>query len=84
MLHDIGGYFRVSKASWSPDDGLVAAGEDGDRVMVWDAATGAVVHVLRTDDNLAPSDVNKRCTVICVAWSPDGSMLTCGSIGAPL
>ncbi|MFN0092528.1 MAG: WD40 repeat domain-containing protein, partial [Acidimicrobiales bacterium] len=57
----------LRRLAWSPDGALLAAGSDDFAVRVWDAATGAVRHVLR-----AEGYTNS------LAFSPDGGRLAAG------
>ena len=67
----------VLSLSWSPDSSqLVGGGSVHVPVLVWNAATGAVVKKLICGS----SSVFSFCTGYSVAWSPDGSRIAAGPV----
>jgi WD40 repeat protein len=55
----------VYTVAWSPIERFVATGSKDKSVRVWEAGTGAEVHVLQ----------GHRESIWNVSWSPDGSMI---------
>ena len=55
--------------AWSPDGRLIASGGDFDKIMIWDAATGELRHLLE----------GHSYAVFTVAWSEDGKRLASAS-----
>jgi WD40 repeat protein len=59
----------VNSVAWSPDGRCLATGSDDGTVMLWDSASGGMLHPLEEHSN----------SVLTVAWSPDGQRLASGS-----
>jgi WD40 repeat protein len=55
-------------AAWSPDSARLAAGTDFGKLLVWDAASGELIHTLECGSS-----------VLDLAWSPDGELIASAS-----
>ncbi len=55
-------------AAWSPDSARLAAGTDFGKLLVWDAASGELTHMLACGNS-----------VLDLAWSPDSALLASAS-----
>ncbi len=59
----------IHAVDWSPDGSQVAGSAEDGTILIWDAASGEVVHTLRENDSPGPG----------LAWSPDGRQLAATS-----
>jgi WD40 repeat protein len=60
---------QVNIVAWSPDGSLIASGSDDQTILIWNAATGQVLHTLHH----LPDDIN------AISWSPDGRRIAAAS-----
>ena len=57
----------IKCVSWSRDGKRLASGSSMGEIVVWNAATGKVLHVM-----------NEKGPIQCIAWSPDSTQLATG------
>jgi len=65
-------------AAWSPDGALVAGGYDPDRVDIWDAETGTLLHAASSEWRGTAGGVTT------LAFSPDSGLIVSGARADPL
>jgi len=75
LLHPRG----VLVATFSPDNTCVLTGGRDGTARLWDATTGAATGVILRHDPPEDAPPKYRCSVVAVAFSPDGQTLATGS-----
>lgn len=74
----------VHSVAWSPDAERVAAGDDGGRVIVWDATSGRRLADFQAHERGFEQKSTPLGSRTSVAWSPDGHRLVSASLDGRL